>query len=178
MSTFFTADTHFNHANIIKYCNRPFKDVTEMNEVMIKNWNAVVKSNDSVYHIGDFAFGDCKSILDRLNGKITMIVGSHDRDVWACKWRFQDIGKLIEIRIDSQLIVLCHYAMRVWSASHYNTWHLFGHSHGQLEPFGKSFDVGVDTNDFKPYSFEEVCKKMATLSDNFNLVKGARCITK
>jgi calcineurin-like phosphoesterase family protein len=61
--------------------------------------------------------------------------------------------------------------MRTWEKSHYNSWHLFGHSHGKLPSFGKSFDIGVDTNDFYPYSFDEVKKIMDKLPDNFNLVR-------
>ena len=50
--TFFTSDTHFNHANIIKFCNRPFKDVEQMNETLIANWNRVVEMDDTVFHAG------------------------------------------------------------------------------------------------------------------------------
>jgi len=51
---YFIADTHFNHKNIIEYCNRPFKNITEMNEYIIKKWNLVVKENDIVYHLGRY----------------------------------------------------------------------------------------------------------------------------
>ncbi len=51
----FTSDTHFGHANIIRFCDRPFKDIQEMNERLIANWNAVVRPGDSVYHMGDFS---------------------------------------------------------------------------------------------------------------------------
>ena len=54
---FFTSDTHFNHANIIRFCNRPFKDVSHMNEAIISNWNRVVGPEDIVFHLGDFCLG-------------------------------------------------------------------------------------------------------------------------
>ena len=79
--TFFTSDTHFNHANIIKFCNRPFKDVEQMNDVMIANWNSVIGKDDTVFHLGDFCLGgaaEWTKILDRLNGKIYLIMGNHD----------------------------------------------------------------------------------------------------
>ena len=79
--TFFTSDTHFNHANIIRFCNRPFKDVEQMNEVMIANWNSVIGKDDTVFHLGDFCLGgaaEWTKILERLNGKIYLIMGNHD----------------------------------------------------------------------------------------------------
>ena len=79
--TFFTSDTHFNHANIIRFCNRPFKDVEQMNEVMITNWNNAISKDDTVFHLGDFCLGgaaEWTKILDRLNGKIYLIMGNHD----------------------------------------------------------------------------------------------------
>jgi len=53
----FTSDTHFNHRNIIGYAQRPFESVEEMNEVMIERWNASVRGEDTIYHLGDFSFG-------------------------------------------------------------------------------------------------------------------------
>ncbi len=78
---FFTSDTHFNHANIIKFCNRPFKNVDEMNEALITNWNKVVSADDYVFHLGDFCLGgsaEWTKALDCLNGKIFLILGNHD----------------------------------------------------------------------------------------------------
>jgi len=164
----FTSDTHFNHKNIIKYCKRPFASVEEMNETLIQNWNNVVSNKDTIYHLGDFCFGVPYPFLGRLNGKIKIISGSHDfivKDNHLC------YGNLLEIEVNilnkNQLIVLCHYSMRSWNKSHYGSWHLYGHHHGGLAPHGLSFDVGVDTNDFYPYSLDEVARKISTLSREF-----------
>ena len=171
MNTFFTADTHFQHSRILDYCKRPFQNVTEMDESLIKNWNAKVKIGDLVYHLGDIIFGDYTNILKRLNGKIFLILGSHDGNAFDHKDKFVDIRRLHEFKQNDISITLCHYAMRTWARAHYNTWHIFGHSHGHLEPFGKSFDVGVDAHEFQVWSLDEVIERMKKLPDNFNLVK-------
>ena len=73
------ADTHFNHNNIIKYCNRPFKDIEEMNKIIINNWNSIVDKDDIVYHLGDFLLGDnISDFVSKLNGKIYLVRGNHD----------------------------------------------------------------------------------------------------
>lgn len=79
-SVWVTSDTHFWHANIIHYCGRPFKEVTEMNEILIKNWNETVAPNEVVYHLGDFALAAraVETIVPRLNGRINLILGNHD----------------------------------------------------------------------------------------------------
>jgi len=183
---FFTADQHFYHENIIKYCNRPFKNVEEMNEELIKRWNKTIRLVDHVYVIGDFVFGGAEkqverlvNIVKQLKGNIFLVKGSHDKLTSfnpsllgkdAQRFHlFED--KIVTVAFESQEVVLCHYAMRVWPKSHFNSWHLFGHSHGRLEPWGKSFDIGVDCWDYRPLSFSEVKAIMKTRPDNFNLVK-------
>ena len=73
MKRFVIADLHLGHENIIKYCNRPFKDANHMNETIVNNWNSVVSDGDIVYILGDFSMKfdqeKTKTILDRLNGK-------------------------------------------------------------------------------------------------------------
>jgi calcineurin-like phosphoesterase family protein len=81
MRTFFTSDTHFGHANIIKYSGRPFKDVDHMNAAMVQAWNAVVAPGDVVYHLGDFAMGGKANVpkfLPQLNGTKILVAGNHD----------------------------------------------------------------------------------------------------
>ena len=81
---FITSDNHFNHKNIIKYCDRPFDSVEEMNEAMIERWNETVSKDDVVLHLGDFCKGNVwmiKQIRERLNGTIILIIGNHDYKV-------------------------------------------------------------------------------------------------
>jgi calcineurin-like phosphoesterase family protein len=94
MDYFVTSDTHFGHANIIRYCNRPFRDVEHMNEVLIRNWNQRIKPDDIVYHLGDFCFkntsnaeargeGQNKNFRhywDQLNGIKFLVEGNHDQN--------------------------------------------------------------------------------------------------
>ena len=81
MTIWFTSDHHFGHANIIKYCERPFNSVGHMNASMIGSWNGVVASDDTVYYLGDFAMQPhlVAEILPQLNGKKLLIAGNHDR---------------------------------------------------------------------------------------------------
>jgi len=168
MNYWFTADTHFGHANIIKYCNRPFKEESEMNKVIIANWNSVVNKNDLVYHLGDFCFGNkdyyFNAFFEQLNGKIILIKGNHDK--LSAKNRdkfFAYSDSYREIEVNGQDITLCHYSMRVWNKSHRGSWHLYGHSHGSLadDPNSLSFDCGVDCHNYTPINFEQVKEIMS-----------------
>lgn len=168
MTIFFTSDHHFGHDRIIEYTGRPFSSVRDMNEAMIARWNIVVREVDTVYHLGDVTFYDeefATHIISRLNGEIFFIEGNHDR-----KWfgkpvlrNVQYLPPIYELNVHGQLVILSHYPMRVWNRSHHRSWHLFGHTHGTLEPHGLSFDCGVDTNNFYPYSFQHVKDKMDML---------------
>jgi len=174
---FFVGDTHFSHRNVIKYCNRPFEDANEMNETLIKNWNAVVTKSDIVYHLGDVAFEkDIEKrdkILSRLHGEKHLIWGNHDKMLKTTGWQkhFHSAADLRGItvpyqkddRIVNQHIVMCHYAMRVWDRAHYGTVHLYGHSHGTLpdDPNSLSLDVGVDNWNYTPVSLEQIMEVMS-----------------
>lgn len=163
---FFTADHHFGHANIIKFTERPFASLEEMNEELIKRWNEKVSPKDEVYHLGDLSLGNAdftKEVLDRLNGKIYLIKGNHDKSTLSYPKRFEWIKDYHELYVDlqngkRQKVILMHYAMKVWNGSHRGNWQLYGHSHGTLpdENDRLQFDVGVDCHDFYPISVEEI----------------------
>ena len=170
---FFTSDTHFGHKNIIRFSNRPYRDENHMNEELIKNWNALIGDDDEVYHLGDVSLTNSsktEEILYRLNGKIYLINGNHEKSVdksKRCRDRFEWIKDKYHLNIhtegDKQMIVLDHYAGRVWNKSHHGAWMLYGHSHDSLEyqAWGKSMDVGVDSaarllGEYRPFRFNEI----------------------
>ena len=164
---FFTADTHFGHRNIIAYANRPFASVEEMDEVLIERWNERVRPHDVVYHLGDFSLTRgprTGEILRQLNGEIHIVWGNHDRAAYAIRERFASCHDYLQITVEGQFVVCFHYALRVWNKSHRGSWQLYGHSHGTLpdDPHARSMDVGVDCNDFYPFSYDEVAQHMTT----------------
>lgn len=170
---FFTADTHFGHTNIIKYSKRPFKNVNEMDEKLIENWNSVCNNDSIVYHLGDVFMGNdsyFNRICDKLDFRhLYIIKGNHDKGVANWYSTFKPSGvtlfnSYLETRIDGQDFTLCHYAMRVWNKSHHGAYHLYGYSHGSLpdDPNSLSFDCGVDCHDYKPISLEKVKEIMKT----------------
>lgn len=165
MSTFFTADTHFGHQNILKYqaATRPFRDLNHMHEALIANWNAVVRPADTVYHLGDFGFGPAAALArKRLNGTIRLILGNHDKIRLEDAAMFQSVDALKLVCVDGQRIVLCHYAMRTWQFQSKGAWQLYGHSHGNLadDPTARSCDVGVDCWNMTPVSMTQLHERM------------------
>lgn len=168
MKTFFASDYHLGHANVIKYDKRPFKDVWEMDEEIIKRHNDVVFPGDDFYFLGDFCFNNrAEEYIQRLNGNKFFIKGNHDRSEIVKQYKKYGtyLGELAEVVVNSQRIILCHYAMRVWNKSHRGVWHLYGHSHHSL-PDNKdslSFDVGINGAgyNYTPLEFADVAKIMS-----------------
>ena len=175
MNTFITGDTHFGHYNIIKHCNRPWS-AEEHDDALVARWNAIVNKKADVYHVGDFAmFKAVKGGEDRmkayrrlrmrLNGKIHLVLGNHDKmsqEVYNCFSAVYDGIK--DIKVDGIKVTLCHYPMRSWNCSFHGSWHLFGHVHGRLENVntGMSFDVGVDVPEwnYTPVPWDKIKEKM------------------
>ena len=170
---FWTSDPHFGHANVIKYSNRPFADVEEMEYKLILNWNSKVKPGDEVYILGDMFFckaDNAKSIVRRLNGQKFLIYGNHDKLVRNNKElqaMFNKCADYMEVTVkigeEKQPIVMSHYPMLTWNRAHHGSWMLHGHSHGNLcYPFSaKILDVGVDVHNYAPISLDEVAAIMS-----------------
>lgn len=158
---FVTSDTHFGHANVIKHDNRPFTDVDTMDEEMIDRWNAKVQNrNKHVWHLGDFCYRNKRSIdwyTQRLFGHIHIVLGNHDdRGPKRHPSLFASVSGYEYLKQDNFKINLFHYSCRTWRSAHHGAWLLFGHSHGRLKPYGKSFDVGTMNHGYAPLSFAEI----------------------
>lgn len=175
---YFTSDTHFLHANILKYCpNRKFSTVEEHDAHLIKVWNAKVSPNDTIFHLGDFAFGTIDRsypILDALHGKKILITGNHDvrhlkseefRGRFAAiKFGYHEVE--VNFRGHTTLVVLCHYPLESFNKMRYGSFHLHGHCH---TPFGElkmrylknRKDIGVDSRlDHSPWGKDELLETM------------------
>ena len=173
---FFTSDTHFDNANIIRYCNRPWNTVEEMNEGLVERWNAKVGPDDTVFHLGDFCFAgsaEWKKWRNKLNGHIILVRGNHDRKMSSSmEGLFDAVFSQLQLTIDGRSVYLNHYPFLTYGGCWRNekdaVWQLFGHVHsGVLSSEGKDigklnmlfpyqYDVGVDNNNFTPISWEDV----------------------
>ena len=185
----FTSDTHFCHENIIRFSGRPFSNAAEMNEELIRRWNAIVPEDGIVFHLGDFCMGgsrDWNDIMYRLHGKIYLILGNHDMKniKQGFMQRFELVTQQMSIRVGGQSIILNHNPFLCYGGSYRDVWQLFGHVHsGPLSHTGldhprlnmlfpMQYDVGVDNNDFRPVSFAEVKAKIEAQVEAARIMSG------
>ena len=179
---FFTSDTHFGHSKIIDYCKRPFSSIEEHDKTLIQNWNNVVGQDDTVFHLGDFAYGNSQfisNIIKQLNGNIILIKGNHDlRNMNPTLYNmFSDAVYQARILIDKQTVYLNHFPFLCFDHGDINLYkdnysiQLFGHVHsGPLTSsedtsrlnilLPTQYDVGVDNNNFTPISWIDVKNKI------------------
>lgn len=199
-NVWFTADTHFGHANIIKYCLRPFLSVEERERAISEprgRWkvsratverhdqsildeiNRLVQSDDQLWVLGDFCWGhaeEAKGYLDRIACKnVSLVWGNHDhRSIGGLFQRTIEQG---ELSVEGQSIWLNHYPMRSWDKKFHGSWHLYGHVHDRLsqqdreQPESLTKDVGVDACEYRPMSFRDLMKYMKPRMQAFEEVK-------
>jgi len=165
MSTWFTADSHFGHAGAIGRFRRPFGSVPEMNEVLVARWNEVVGPQDTVWHLGDFAYRATpeavSALLRRLNGCKNLITGNNDGPATLAAPEWASIGAYADIAVEGARLILCHYPFRTWDGMYKGAYDLHGHSHGQLAGLTRQVDVGVDVWDFRPVSVDAIRARRA-----------------
>jgi calcineurin-like phosphoesterase family protein len=183
----FTSDNHFGHTNVIKYCNRPFESVAQMNEEMVERWNWNVAPEDTVYHLGDFSMnrGNVELWLPKLNGRKILVAGNHDacHPVWAKKpakierftqWYldqgFDEVHLELDLNLGGEAVQLCHLP---YSVDHYDKprymeyrpkrrarWLLCGHVHTAWKQLENQINVGVDVWNFYPVSEAQIIELM------------------
>jgi calcineurin-like phosphoesterase family protein len=155
MKKWITSDLHFGHANIQKFCpvtRGRFKDIEDMREQMITEWNAQVGQDDETFILGDFAFlpsKDAIAILRRLNGTKILIEGNHDRKLLndpAFRAEFKEVHPYLRYVYNGATVIMFHYPIHEWDQMHRGSVHFYGHVHGKATGMEKyrARDVAFD----------------------------------
>ena len=155
MTELVTGCTHFGHSNIVHLANRPFADVEQMDRALIENWNAVVRPNDTVYHLGDFAWkgGEGEQYAQRLNGRIVRLQGNHDPKGWGVDY--------LRVKHNKVRAVLFHYPIEEWDGWYKGAVHLHCHMHRPEFVSGeRRGNVGVDATNFTPMRLSEAIERL------------------
>lgn len=172
MKTFVTSDLHFSHTNIMKFCpeTRPYKDVDDMNQNMIQEWNNTVEPGDLVYILGDVAFAPANkavAILNQLNGDKILIEGNHDRKLLkdpVFRRCFKEVHTYLDtVRYNKQPVIMFHYPIAEFDRMHHGAIHLHGHVHGGvtgLEHY-RVRDVGMDATGNVVTLLDDICADAA-----------------
>jgi len=174
MAVFFTADLHFGHEGVIKFNDRPFKDVSEMNKALISNWNSRVSNDDHVYIVGDLYYGgrgaagidEAIAIVKKLNGILHLTTGNHDLPYlknMEYHYLFADVDQIRYLKHGDDTIILCHYPIAEWSGFFRGSWHIYGHIHNaenaaclHMRSLDRALNAGVDICGYMPVTFEEL----------------------
>jgi calcineurin-like phosphoesterase family protein len=182
VTRWFTSDLHLGHANIIRYCDRPWPDVDAMDRGLIEGWNDTVADGDEVWVLGDMAMGridESLTLVRELAGTKLLVPGNHDR-CWpgrgerAVEWvgRYRDAGfaeilpEVVELPIDGQPARACHFPY--YGDSHDDARFeshrpvddgrllLHGHVHTRWRVEGRQVNVGCDVWGYRPVSEAEI----------------------
>lgn len=169
MSIFYTADLHLGHQNIIRFCDRPFADIEEMNHVIITNMHARVTPEDDLYILGDVGYraDNPEYLVSQLPGKKHLIIGNHDKNIRKkeiCDKYFESVDQYKEISDNGRRVILFHYPIVSWNGMFRGSYHLYGHIHNrfdnpaceELAKMDHAFNVGVDLHNFFPVTLDEL----------------------
>ena len=162
---YFTSDFHLRHRGIIEMQNRPFENIQEMNQILIRNYNAVVHKNDTVYILGDIShhlpMDRANELIGKLNGKKILVKGNHDK-----KYNAELFGEICDFKtvsLNGLYFVLMHYPILSWPKKKSGSIQLHGHIHA-CEEYNlqnrvdgiRRCDVGVDANGYCPVSVKQI----------------------
>ncbi len=168
-----SADHHFGHKGILKR-GRPFATVEEMDEVMIDRHNARVGKRDHVIFAGDWCASNdekyVKRLFNAMNGQKHLVPGNHHSKAvlelpWGTRYRDQITVKQSN---PSRKFIITHFAAHSWDYMYSGSYLLFGHTHGKLQPRGRSMDIGVDSWGYAPVSPDEAIAAMKKYNPDFN----------
>ena len=173
----FIADWHFNHTNILKYTERPYQRVKQMNNDIVKKHNSLVQPKDIVYVLGDVAMSkkvDALKYLHRMNGRKILILGNHDTPVtktrWITEFGFEAVYSFFIADIEGHFVLMAHdpvESLFLARAVGFNRKPLItnGHIHNlgehsvDKETGNVSINVGLDVNDMLPFSFSQLLER-------------------
>ena len=163
------SDLHLDHENIIKYCHRPFKNAEEMNKTIVENWNSIIGKNDTVYFLGDMAFGKgsrkASYWIKQLNGKIIFIEGNHEE---VGNVKSYSTAEDVILKYKGKEFLLVHDPSI--KPKNWNGWVIHGHKHNNhLEEFPfingerKTINVSCELLNYKPINLNEIMAKLGNV---------------
>jgi calcineurin-like phosphoesterase family protein len=184
---YWSSDWHLGHGNVIRFLDRPFESVQEMNDTILKNMFSPLKKGDEFFFLGDLSWSKSayQRVFDELPSGVSFhwLLGNHDLKEYK-KWEFYctSISELKHIKVKGITIALCHYPMVTWNKSHFNSYMLFGHHHAkghgiqnlQQHTEGKMLNVNCEFNDYKPYSENDIIRIMENKPNNWDLIEKDR----
>lgn len=173
MTTWFTADLHLSHENIIRFCNRPFPDAATMDARMVAELQARVRPDDDLWILGDFAASKAtnaqrasvRKMFDAIPGRKHFVVGNHDRS-WIRDLPWESVSPMADIVVDGRRLFLCHYPMVTFPGARRGAIQLFGHVHQNWPGTRNSINVGVDMWNFLPITLPEIEERARRLPVN------------
>ena len=171
---FVFSDAHFDHGNIIRYCNRPFENTQQMNRKLLDNWNKTIDEHDCVYFLGDMTYGRNRRPIDywlgKLNGQIFFIRGNHDTDLIT---RATVIHNGYGIEYKNHKFLLRHDPHRPLG---YDGWIIHGDKHNNnLEEYplisqkNKTINVCAEIVNYTPINFDKIISMIETGNNYENL---------
>ena len=185
---YYTADLHFGHENVIRFCGRPYETVEEMDRALLEGWNARVRSEDTVYIVGDLFYRNRRQAgeyLTELKGHKVLILGNHDHSWLMDNLRdsFEEVSQMMIIQDAGNRITLCHYPMMTWSGEKKGAYMVYGHIHNHAEDLDywpliarkdHMLNAGVDVNWYIPVTLQEMISNNATFRCQHALAPDAR----
>ncbi|SCY79354.1 Calcineurin-like phosphoesterase superfamily protein [Lachnospiraceae bacterium XBB2008] len=187
MMNLYISDLHFGHKNVIRFDNRPFADVDEMDHVLIELWNGRVQPDDNVYIVGDLCYRSerpAEWYLQQLKGRKFLIPGNHDGPILdnpeALQF-FEGVDKMMSITDEGNKISLCHYPIVEWNAYFKGSYHIYGHIHNRrdeafeiMKKKDHALNAGCMINNYTPVSLKELVRNNEIFRNSADVSKERR----